>query len=90
MNTEDLLKRVDQLIEIGYKVLSTKKESDSSGIAWLDSAPMTGFRAAGLSFINYAYGNQHPYYEELKATQTVLYPAMLNAALKFLKLSNQK
>ena len=84
MNTEDLLKRVDQLIGTGHMALSTK-QSDSHGNAWLDCAPITGFRAAGLSFINYVYGKQHPYYEEFEDNTNGAVPSNAECGIKILE-----
>lgn len=65
MTKQDLIKRIDQLITQGHKVLSTKKDS-----AWSDDyvemGLQMGFRTASLSFIKNLYGETHPYYTDFK------------------------
>lgn len=62
MTNQRLIERVDQLIQEGLIVLGTKTPGTWGD--WVDSGPMSGFRAAGLSFIHQVYGEQHPHFSE--------------------------
>lgn len=63
MNKIEILKRIDQLIEQGRVVLSTKKSSEFSG-NYIDMGQQMGFRSASLSFIKNLYGETHPYFKD--------------------------
>jgi len=63
MNKIEILKRIDQLIEQGKVVLSTKKSSEFSG-NYIDMGQQMGFRSASLSFIKNLYGETHPYFKD--------------------------
>ena len=62
---DDLIRRVDELIKTGKKVLATRRERDN--YSFVDSGLMAGFRSAALSFISSVYGNKPTYYEEFKS-----------------------
>jgi hypothetical protein len=64
MNTEDLLKRVDELLTMGQAVLGTKSPLPDSMLNEVSKAPMRGFRSAALSFIDSTYGASHVHYAE--------------------------
>ncbi|HTA27689.1 MAG TPA: hypothetical protein VK809_07870 [Bacteroidia bacterium] len=59
-NTQELLKRVDYLIEQGNSVLRTVDDLR------VDPSTLSGFRAASLSFISGLFGENHDYYTEFK------------------------
>lgn len=61
MRADLLIKRVDELLNQGQLVLSTDHTSRFGGNC-VDSASMSGFRSAVLSFIDRIYGQQHPHY----------------------------
>ncbi len=62
MTTEELLQRVDQLIEMGNAVVDTRHTIRY--VQYVDAALMRGFRSASLSFIQQVYGAQHPHYQQ--------------------------
>ena len=57
---DDLIRRVDELIKMGKKVLATRRERHNC--SFVDSGLMAGFRSAALSFISSVYGNKPTYY----------------------------
>ncbi|MGE0919951.1 hypothetical protein [Trichlorobacter lovleyi] len=63
MNVNDLVVRIDQLIQQGEEVRRTYR-SDGSGWGWVDTGAMKGFRSAALSFIERVYGKDHSHYLE--------------------------
>jgi hypothetical protein len=63
MMTEDILKRIDELIVLGDAVLATKTYSQYSGES-VDHGKFRGFRAASLSFIESFFGVNQTYYKE--------------------------
>lgn len=64
MFLDDVVKRVDQLIQQGKSVLNTITTSDDGSMQWVDSGSIKGFRSAALSFIERVYGKNHSHYEE--------------------------
>ena len=62
MKIEDLIKRVDELIQLGQAVIKTEYETD--GWRFVDSTKFQSFRSASLSFLLKAYDREHPYYVE--------------------------
>jgi hypothetical protein len=73
MKSEDLVKRVDELIEMGSKALSTRNYKYD--IESLDSGAIKGFRAASLSFIDRVYGSNHPHFKEFQENTKDYYPS---------------
>ena len=65
MTIDDLVVRVDQLIQQGEEVRRTYR-SNSDGWGWVDAAAMKGFRSAALSFIERVYGKNHSHYLEFQ------------------------
>ena len=68
MIVKDLVKRVDELLEMGQQTKSTQYHSQYGG-DWVDIGSMTGFRSTTLSFIDRVYGKEHPHFEEFKKNQ---------------------
>ena len=66
MTTEDILKRVDELIGFGNAVLATKKSVGSQYFSshFVDGAKFRGFRSASLSFLESVFGAHQTYYKE--------------------------
>jgi hypothetical protein len=78
MTTDELLQRVDELIEMGKAVLATRHREtyidkgpyrdrpprQVSGPEYVDGGMLRGFRAASLSFIVNVYGEKHPHFTE--------------------------
>jgi len=66
MKPADLVKRVDELIEMSRLVLATQHSEYANPytIHRVKTAPMAGFRSACLSFIDRVYGAKHPHFIE--------------------------
>ena len=62
MKLDNLVVRIDELLEMGDATLSTRQNSDFG--EYVDSGSIKGFRAAGLSFIERIYGSNHSHYTE--------------------------
>lgn len=62
MNIDDIIKRIDELIEEGGRVLKTGKTDVD--LPFVDNGAMKGFRAGSLSFIEKIYGLNHTYFSE--------------------------
>lgn len=67
MKLDDIVGRADQLIVMGQQVVATRRSS-GYGTEAVDSAPMKGFRAAALSFIDRVYGRDHPHFSEFEVS----------------------
>lgn len=72
MKLTDLVKRTDELILVGQKVIATKYSEGISYRVWMvEEAPMAGFRSAALSFIKRTFGAEHPHFNQFTLkTQT--------------------
>jgi len=84
MTTERLLQRVDQLIEMGNAVLRTRRPINRTQ-EFVDSAMITGFRAASLSFIERAFGGEHPHFREFSENTKSHFPGDAERGLAILK-----
>ncbi|GAH89598.1 unnamed protein product, partial [marine sediment metagenome] len=62
MDLNSLIQRVDQLLDLGRKVLATRQRDEDD--EWIDSSKLKGFRSAVLSFIEMVYGPKHTHYTE--------------------------
>jgi hypothetical protein len=61
---QKLLKRINDLITLGDRVIATEKRSSGSfSTSSVDHEIFTEFKNASLSFITNIYGNTHPYYQ---------------------------
>ena len=72
MKVDDLIRRVNQLLEMGQKVLSTRRRDEY--IEWVDSGAIKGFRSASLSFIERVYGPEHTHYKEFSSSTEGYHP----------------
>jgi len=69
MKTADLVRRIEELIDMGKKVQSTRYSSGGERllINHVEDGPMAGFRSACLSFVERVYGRAHSHYEQFVA-----------------------
>jgi uncharacterized protein (DUF2164 family) len=77
-----LIERVDQLLQQGKKVLTTRKDGDF--VAYVDHGQLIGFRSAALSFIQRIYGEKHPHFGEFAAAVDNDYVSKLDAGMAIL------
>ena len=63
MKLDDLVKRVDEIIQMANEALKTA-QSDEMGCSWVDRGLFQGFRAAALSFLERTFDVKHTYYKE--------------------------
>ena len=66
MKKEDLLRRIDELIEQAKAVLGSRYTAQMTGNYYVNSGSMAGFRSASLSFLKLIFGESHPYYLEFE------------------------
>lgn len=85
MKLQDLIRRVDELIAHGKRVLSTKFREDGYGLEWVNSGDMVGYRSACLSFIERVYGTNHPHYKEFDVNTISAYPHFVDAGIAILQ-----
>jgi len=62
MMTEDILKRIDELIGLGNAVLATRSMSEP--YEYVNDGKFRGFRSASLSFLANIFGAHQTYYKE--------------------------
>lgn len=73
MRVQDLVKRANELIEQGKRVLDTRQQEDEY-LESVDSGAIKGFRAASLSFIDRVYGPKHTHFVEFGVNTNGCYP----------------
>ncbi len=90
MNNADLLKRVDELIQMGNEVLLTKRPMQ--GAVWFQVAegPIRGFRSASLSFIQKTYGSEHPHFAEFSKHVNGTFDSDAEVGLSILKVIREE
>lgn len=73
MKIEQIKVRVNELISLSDKVISTTKRGDFGD--YVQTEIFQEFRASGLSFFRNTFGEQHPFYKEFdqKVTDTYTY-----------------
>jgi len=65
MKLEDLVKRADELIQLGSAVLATKIKPQN-GWPYVDGAKFAELETGALSFIQRTFGTDSPYYKQLQ------------------------
>jgi len=80
---DDVIKRVEQLIEMGKKVLATPREGGYENV--VDFGQQRGFRSAGLSFLERTFGPDHPYVKEFDNCTVHQYPSSIEAGFRILE-----
>ncbi len=86
---EKLLIRLEQLENLGKAVLNTTIRR-RSGLDYIDSSKVNGFKAAALSFIERVYGKEHPYYEGFNTSVKVINPSGTKSGLEILNSIRQE
>lgn len=85
MNLDSLVQRVDQLIDLGRKVLATRHKDSYDDIEWIDSGKIKGFRSAALSFIERVYSPKHSHYTEFNNSTDGYHPEVAEAGIAILE-----
>lgn len=83
MKLDDLIKRVEQLIEMGKKVLTTRHTTEF--MEYVDWGQQKGFRSAGLSFLERTFGSVHPYVKEFEKYTDDQNPSNIDAGIGILE-----
>jgi hypothetical protein len=81
---EDLIKRINEIIEMGNSTLKTQKHYEMSG-SYVDYHLYCGFRSAGLSFLERVFGTNHTYYNQFKEAVNSSTPDYVMAGMEILK-----
>ncbi|MGD0662049.1 MAG: hypothetical protein ABSD38_28665 [Syntrophorhabdales bacterium] len=63
MNTDDLIKESERLIDLGNNALKTEFV-DAHHTIWVSTESFGEFRASSLSYLRKVFGESHPYYRE--------------------------
>jgi len=83
--TGDILKRIDELINIGNEVLSTKTPRQPGMPASVNNGKFRGFRSASLSFLERIFGAQQTYYREFIEHVKVNGPSYTESGINILQ-----
>ena len=70
MQLEDLIQRIDQLIQNADEVIKTEESNDFSVDSYVDEELFHAFRSASLSFLSMTFGKGHDHYEEFNSKVT--------------------
>src|SRR5690606_36348804 len=85
MTRDRLLKRIDELLEQGALVLSTRRREPDGYVEYVDAGKMRGFRSAALSFIERIHGASHSHYKEFDKAVDSHYPSNAEGGLSILQ-----
>lgn len=85
MTTKDLSKRIDELITLADKTLSTATRPAGISISTVNGELFNELRSASLSFIANVFGNKHPYYSDFDNRVNRSYPSEAAYARGILK-----
>jgi hypothetical protein len=83
VNLDDLVRRADELLQEGQKVLASAQSGDFG--AWVNNGLMAGYRSACLSFIEMVYGTSHSHYKHFEKIVTQSTPSDAEAALGIIR-----
>ena len=67
MHLEDLIQRIDQLIQNADEVIQTEKSYDFVVGSYVNGELFHAFRSASLSFLSMTFGKDHTYYDEFNS-----------------------
>lgn len=85
MMTEDILKRLDELIGLGNAVLATRKQRTPGFPDRVNNGKFRGFRSASLSFLESIFGAHQTYYKEFIEHVKVSGPSYTEAGINILQ-----
>jgi len=88
MKLNDLMQRVDELIQLGQTVLAT--EYQSSHFQFVEPIKFQSFRSASLSFLLNSFGKDHPYYVEFDRLVTQSGPDYVKDGLGILQAAHDE
>lgn len=84
MKPEDVLRRIDELTELGKGVLATKRQVSGASFKQVDHGLIKGFRAAVLSFIEQQYGASHTHYNEFSSAVSGHFDSHIDSGMAIL------
>src|SRR5258708_21751355 len=84
MKLDDLIKRADELLQIGNRTLATRQKSKYGG-DYVERGKFAEFRAAVLSFVKRAFGTDSPHYTEFDKKVAASDAGMVEIGLGVLK-----
>ena len=90
MNIGDLKQRIDELIDVGNRLIATKHTPVGYGIASVDRELFNQFKTSSLSFINNLYGIDHSYYKEFRKQCDLIHVSHSVSGLGILKAIKQE
>ena len=87
MTTEDILKRIDELIGLGKAALAT--EFVQLRRRFVNNGKFRGFRSASLSFLERIFGARHAYFNEFLEHVNENSPPYVEAGINILQSGHQ-
>ncbi len=85
MMTEDILKRIDELIGLGNALLATKTPGYHDVSYDVDAGRFRAFRSASLSFLERFFGASQTYYKEFIENVKINIPSYAEAGINILQ-----
>jgi len=83
--TEEILKRIDELIGLGNAVLATTKPETQYESSHVNNGEFRGFRSASLSFLERIFGASQTYYKEFIEHVTNDWPSHTEVGINILQ-----
>ena len=74
MRLDDLVRRAEELTQVGRNVLSTRRSDPELGWPSVETSLFEGFRSSTLSFFKHCYGEDHPYFKNFDSKVTTAVP----------------
>ena len=90
MTTDEILKRIDELINLGNEVLKTEIPKDQFRAASVNNGEFRGFRSASLSFLERVFGANQTYYKEFINHVTINYSSHTKAGINILQAAKEE
>jgi hypothetical protein len=89
MGINDLIRRAEQLSQMGKEVLASKYLFQGT-IEAVDASLFSGFRSACLSFFKLCFSSEHPYYREFDGNVRTQYPMDVEKGLGILEAARKE
>ena len=90
MMTEDILKRIDELIGLGNAMLAAIIPATQYSSASVDNGKFRGFRSASLSFLERIFGASQTYYKEFIEHVTINWPSHNEVGINILQAAKEE
>lgn len=85
MKNEEIIKRIDYIIERANNCLNSLKFDDMLGGGYASSSDMNSFKPMALNFISNLFGDKHTYYKEFEKNVNDSYDYNIHSGISILE-----